>query len=236
MFRYQPFETASLGAVLHLALDDRFFSSPDRTGELAIRLAEIEKAISDRGEQTSRLVKVLVRIDDAPQIEEALRSLQREIRHLEVERDRASEALRTARGAVSPAEHLQRVRDVRDALNEPDFETRRAARLRVQSALKELGCRVVCEVDETGARNIGLMLRGGVLSCLFDNHGKLLLQFNLIDLLDQLEGIVDLDSPEGLSEVAARFGDIMPEAPGRIDAAWLATVVRRHRATAIDHG
>jgi hypothetical protein len=30
---------------------------------------------------------------------------------------------------------------VRDALNDPDAHTRRSARLRVQSALKELGCR-----------------------------------------------------------------------------------------------
>jgi DNA invertase Pin-like site-specific DNA recombinase len=231
MFRYEPFETAALDAVLHLALDDRFFAAPDRTGELVIKVAEVQKAVDDRNEQAARLAKVLARVDDAPHVEQELISTQREIRELEAQCSRLEEALAAARGAVTPAEHLRRVRDVRNALDDADPDIRRAARLKVQGALRELGCRVECEVDENGERQIGLMLRGGMYASIYDNQGRAVLQFNLVDLIDQLDGqVIEFDSSEGLADAARRLADVMPEAPGRIDANWLATALRRHRA------
>ena len=224
-FRYPPFEAAALDTILHLALDNRFFSSPDRTGELSGQLAEITKALADRAEQSSRLVKALARTDDAPEIEAELASLRQQTRELEAGREKTSQALEAARGAVTPGEHIQRVRDVREAMDDADSETRRTARLRVQSALRELGCRVTCEVEEDGERIIGLVLRGGMLASIFDNAGKLLVRFNLMDLA---EG--DLETPEGLQSFASRFSEVMPEAPGRLDPAWLATFVRRYKA------
>jgi DNA invertase Pin-like site-specific DNA recombinase len=230
MFRYAPFESAALDAVLHLALDDRFFSSPDRTGRLAVQVAEIAKKISDRKEQAARLTAVLARMD-SPATESALAAIEREQRDLDADHERVAEELALARGSVSPAEHLRRVRDVRGALADPDPEIRRAARLKVQTAFRDLGCRVVCEVDENGARQIGLFLRGGGASFLFDNQGALLLSFNLIEFLDELVGVVDLDTPEGLADAAERLKGIMPAAPGDLDVSFLSTMVRRHRAS-----
>ncbi|HWD41741.1 MAG TPA: recombinase family protein [Fimbriimonas sp.] len=229
MFRYEPFEAAALDAVLHLALDDRFFSSPDRTGQLANQVAEIAKAISDRKEQAENLLALLAR-KHSPERESALDAVEGELRGLEVDHERVAKELALARGSVSPTEHLRRVRDVRDELNDQDRETRRTARLKVQTAFRELGCRVVCEVDENGTRQIGLFLRGGAASFLFDNQGTPLLSLNLVEFLDHLEGVVDLDTPEGLADAAARLKGVMPAAPGDLDASFLSTMVRRHRA------
>ena len=65
-----------------------------------------------------------------------------------------------ARGAVTPEEHLARVRDLRDALQDADEPTRQAARLRVQRAMQGLGVRLVCEV-KAGERETLLMLPTG---------------------------------------------------------------------------
>jgi hypothetical protein len=245
MFRYVPFELSALNAVLHLALDDKFFAAaPDRTGGLVVQLAEIEKAIADRQAQATRLAKVMARMDDVPEVELELHDIHQQRRTLESQREKVAEALQAARGAVSPAEHLARVRAVRDALHDPSPDVRRAARMKVQAALRDLGCAVVCTVFK-GERMIVLSLADGSFVQTFANDGTVTGTFDPVATLDRAH---PESSPETIARLADRelrkvAGDILgkmgqeppsglsgPSSPSFVDG--LAVHVRRHRERA----
>ncbi|MEC7931907.1 MAG: zinc ribbon domain-containing protein, partial [Pseudomonadota bacterium] len=117
-FNYRIFERAALDAMLHLALDERFFQREDLSGPLAIRLAELNRAIENKKAEAKRLVRKMARFDDEDQDEfdEELRAIKREQRELEAERVRVERDLEAARGRLAPNVHLQRVWEVRDAL------------------------------------------------------------------------------------------------------------------------
>ena len=159
-FAYGPLESAVLDEILHLALDDQHFAKVDETGALARSLASIEKVLADQGEKARRLAKVLALVEDDPAVVEELLGVRKEITALETQRDEVAEQLAAARGAVTPEEHLARVRDLRDALQDENEPTRQAARLRVQRAMQGLGVRLVCEV-KAGERETLLMLSTG---------------------------------------------------------------------------
>ncbi len=232
MFRYDPFERAALDEILHLALDDRYFAEPDQTASSAAVLAGLEKAISDQKEQVERWVESLGRIGASEAIEARLVEAEQSIRDLMAQRDGAAKGLEAAKGAVSPAEHLERVRDVRGALDDPEPATRQAARLRVHNAIVGLGCKVVCGVDPDEGRQIGLFLPGGVLACLFDNEGKVVMRFDGLAFTQAV--FPDLEGKalaERVDSTLANYPvDDQPWAgPGPASAGWLATYINRHR-------
>jgi len=185
MFRYEQFERAALDEILHLVLDDRYFSSPDQT------LAELDKAIIDQNEQIERWVDVLGRLGASPAIEAKLVDAERVVTELASKREDTTKALEIARGAVSPIEHLQRVREVRGALDDSDPDVRQEARLRVHNAIVGLGCTVVCSDDPEEGRQIGLFLPNGLLGCIFDNDGRVVARFDGIGFIEQTHPDVD---------------------------------------------
>jgi YD repeat-containing protein len=198
---------------------------------LASALAELEKAIADQNEQVTRLVDVLARVGGSAAIETKLVDVERTVRELTAKRDETALALDAAKGAVTPAEHLERVREVRGALDDPDPETRRAARLRVHNAIVALGCTVVCADNPEEGRLIGLFLPGGVLGCIFDTQGRLVAHFDAIEFLGHMRP--DADDAE-LAELARRNltefrqdGDAWRQSPPT-NRGWLTAYVDRY--------
>ncbi len=161
MFNYDALEGAVLDQILHLALDDRHFAQPDETGALAVVVAEIEKEIEDAKLKGKRLISLALLTDDNAQVAAEIKENTKAQAALEVRRVEAQARLDAARGAVSPEEHLARVRDLRGALQDEDKATRQAARLRVQSAMRAVGLRLECEVKQDGARETLMMLKSG---------------------------------------------------------------------------
>lgn len=175
MFRYEPFEKAALDDILHLALDDSYFSVPDQTATLALALADFDKSIADKKEQVDRLVDTLERVHASAAIEERLIEAERSLRKLAAQRHKTATALEAAKGAVTAAEHIDRVRDVRASLDDPDPALRKAARLRVHNAIVGLGCKVICSVDgDDEGREIALVFPSSLLVWVYGNDGKLL--------------------------------------------------------------
>ena len=232
MFRYEPFERAALDEILHLALDDRYFAQPDQTASLAAALAGLEKAITDRKEQVDRWVAALGRIGSSEALETQLVEAERSLRDLVAQRDEAAHALELAKGAVSPAEHLERVRDVREALDDPDQTIRLAARLKVHNAIVALDCKVVCGVDPEDGRQIALLLPGNVLACLFDNDGQVVMRFDGLEFTQAV--FPDLTGEALTQRVEATLKNYPVEdqawrGPGAMRRGWLATYIDRHR-------
>ncbi|MFN3668138.1 MAG: recombinase family protein [Brevundimonas sp.] len=232
MFRYEPFERAALDEILHLALDDRYFAQPDSTASAAAALAGLEKAIADQKEQVDHWVESLGRIGSSEALEAKLVDAERSLRALGARRDEAVKVLDAAKGAVSPAQHLERVRDVRAALDDPDRAVRLAARLKVHNAIVALDCKVVCGVDPEDGRQIALLLPGNVLACLFDNDGQVVMRFDGLEFTQAVFPDLEGEALAQRVEATLKAYPVEDQAwrgPGVIGRGWLATYITRHR-------
>lgn len=216
MFAYDPLEQAALDEVLHLALSDKHFARVDETGALTVALAEADKAISDRKSAHRRLVKLATLVDDGEDEEIAaqLSENRKAITALEEQRKEVEAHLDAARGAVSPEEHLARVRDLRGALSDSDPATRQAARLRVQAAMKGLGLSFTCSVKANGERRTLLTVATGA-ACEIAQDGTIMSRWD-IGALDRpdVEGLPAALLAKVMAPIAAPFAHIVPALAG----------------------
>jgi DNA invertase Pin-like site-specific DNA recombinase len=174
LFPYRPFETAALDAMLHLALDDRFFQQPDQTQALAIRLAETNRDIDNQTAGAKRLMKALKEREDSELLQEELAETEAAIRTLKERALKEEKALQTARGAVSPKEHAKRVLEVRSALYVDDYDTRIAARRKVADAVRSVVENVEFGFNGWGDMSAVMVLVSGVHRIAFDRDGNTL--------------------------------------------------------------
>ena len=172
MYAYAPFEAAALSEILHLALDDRHFRKADDSYRLTVEVAEAKKVVANLSEQKRRLlVRSSTLEEDDEDLQAVLTDLTSRQRTAKADLERAEKALEVARGAVSPAQHLERVVAMREALNADDVEIRAAARMKVSEAIRGMQVQVRCFV-EGGERYLFLVMAGGLFCARFDNHGK----------------------------------------------------------------
>jgi hypothetical protein len=206
---------------LHLALDDRYFLKPDNSRVLSIQLAETNKEIADRKADAQTMLDLLLK-RPSPTIEIRLAETEAKIATLEATTKELEVALMAARGAVSPAEHIQRVMEVRGALDAEDEETRVGARLKVAEAIKAVNCKVVCAVfeDHRIPKQLHLTILGNIAKFTFDNEGRLIGDY---DLVGEVEDFILSLTPEQFREVNAALaanpgGKLPPDIQKKMDA------------------
>ncbi|MBB4155071.1 DNA invertase Pin-like site-specific DNA recombinase [Sphingomonas jinjuensis] len=145
-FNYAQWSGGVLTAILHAAMNDRHFSSPDAVRPIEIDIAERTRARAaaaaraeialtlhvetGRSEPKERWLDATREMDE---LDEVIRNLQ--VRLVE------------ARGAVSPEEHLQRIQALQDKLDDKDEEVRFVARSRVMEAVHELVATMIFQTD-----------------------------------------------------------------------------------------
>ncbi len=168
-YRYRPFEAAALDAILHFALDERFFRQAERSSDLTLEIAESEKAIRDKQAEANRAYGLWDRTQ-SPTAERRLMDCEAEGARLKVRLDALIEKLALAKGAASAQAHLARVHEVRAALAHEDEKVRYPARLRVSEALQATIHYARCEMVD-GERRIELSLLGGAYAVRFANDG-----------------------------------------------------------------
>ncbi|QDK34714.1 recombinase family protein [Sphingomonas sp. IC081] len=133
---YDRVEGPILDRILTLAMDDQHFASDDQDTvalELAVHstkasIAEIERKIEN--------VLDVIEGGGGAQAKGRLLKLQQELEHAQEAHEKAVESLSSARGAVSPSEHIKRVSEVRMLLWSDDEDERFQARSRVKAALQ----------------------------------------------------------------------------------------------------
>lgn len=182
--RYRAFEDAALTQMLHLALDDRFFSKADETRPLVTKVAELDKLIADQTAKSKRLLKMILGADDPDQTMLDMRSeIERTMATTKARREEAITALDAARGAVSQAAHMRRVWEVREAINDEDESISTAARMKVAQAIQTVVERVEIdtkdEFDGKVQKTFTMTLVGNVRGFKFDDRGNLLAEFDL---------------------------------------------------------
>lgn len=176
VMNYDAFEQAALDAVLKHALDDRFFKQPEQSLNLVHAVADQKKVISDKETLAANAYTIYLKHPDNPMAEARFNEVSTELADAKAHLTTLEEALGKARGWVSPAEHAQRVLEVRDAISSPEKATREAARLKVMDALKGVVFEVRCDPDE---RTFAMSLVGNAIGYKFDHEGNTIASFDL---------------------------------------------------------
>jgi hypothetical protein len=157
--------------MLHLILDDAHFTKPDTVAALERELAAVKREAVEKRQRASRFLELFGEIGD-----EAAKGRYVEAKRAADEADEEAKDLQgqlsEARGKVSPKEHLERVHNVRVALNDDDENTRYDARSRVMSAIQAMISFAHFYLKE----EVIVTLQAGAHAMRFDRHGKLLAQ------------------------------------------------------------
>lgn len=168
-YNYHRLERGILDVILHLAMDETHFQKPDVVGHLDQRVAAQRRDVQHLRDKKLRAMSLYIESDDpdakalADTVEERLREQRSALEQLEAE-------LASARGQVSPAEHLKRVVEVRDAINSEDEEARYDARAKVVAAVGSF----VSFIRFLPNRQIMVVMGGGAVNFMFDDKGEVL--------------------------------------------------------------
>jgi DNA invertase Pin-like site-specific DNA recombinase len=175
-FNYIDLERGVLDRLLHLALDDHFFTEPDVTGKIEVKLASRRR---ERADVERRLTNTWIMLEEDPDDELArqrYRALKAQTATLNVQIQSAEEELIDARGAVSPSEHLRRVQEVRGLLESTDEELRYQARSSVKLAMND----IVERLKFDGVRGqVLLTVVGGLRLLVLGRRGEIVLDADL---------------------------------------------------------
>ncbi|NQE64544.1 recombinase family protein [Caulobacter sp. RHG1] len=202
MFAYAPFEKSALKEVLHLALDDRYFTKGSETIGLVIELAQIEKDLKDAVEQQASAINLSIKNPHIPGYQVRVDELEREIGKLKAAVEDAQKRLNRARGAVDPAEHQRRVFEVRDLLDVDDEETRTQARMKVAEALRAMPVKVTCHVAG-GERLYRMVVARGAAVFWIGNRGEVTKSLDIVRMVgaNEFGDLSEGDDPSGLRAI-----------------------------------
>ncbi|WP_231902892.1 recombinase family protein [Sphingomonas melonis] len=145
-FNYAEWNDGILTAILHAAMSDRHFASPDIVRRIEIELAERMRSRDAASLHAENALALAVQSGRAEPKAKWLELVQVVDGHDEVIRELRSRLVE-ARGAVSPEEHLCRIQALRDTLDDADEQVRFIARSRVMEAVHELVATMVFSVD-----------------------------------------------------------------------------------------
>lgn len=157
-FNYAEWSGGILTAILHAAMNDRHFASPEVVRPLEIELAERTRS---RQAASARAENALALHLETGRAEPKAKWLEftAEIDGHDLAVRQLQARLVEARGAVSPEEHLRRIRSLQDSLDDDDEAIRFTARSRVMEAVHEL---VATMVFSTAPLQVMLGTRDGI--------------------------------------------------------------------------
>lgn len=178
-YRYDAFERAALAKILHLALDNTYFTRSDLTAPLVVEVAQLTKDLDVLLARQRRYMTWIEEDDEATEAKDMLREMRPGIADLRLKLEQAKLSLDRARGNVTPEEHLRRVVEVKDAIYSEDAETRQSARRKVAEAVRSVVSvasfrRQYVEGKRPPERESQLALAGGALAYRFDNDGNMI--------------------------------------------------------------
>jgi DNA invertase Pin-like site-specific DNA recombinase/predicted RecB family endonuclease len=178
-YRYEHVREAILNEVLDFSLDDLYFSAPDELTRLAASLAQTKREMSNSEAEATRLLALYAKTDDES-VEAAWSAARSRVVSLKEHIKELSGSIIEARGAVSPAAHINRVAELREDMDSPDCDVAYSARFKVQSALRGAVREIAFNRDSGtwGDATFSLTMRGDVMYFLFEKDGTPLLDIS----------------------------------------------------------
>jgi DNA invertase Pin-like site-specific DNA recombinase len=123
--------------LLHLALDETDFAAIDDIAPLVAKVAASRSKLDDLRSQQNNIIRALRTLSGSAGLLNELAHIEAEISAAEADLAEHDAALSTARGTISPREHLHRVDMVRDSLDS-DAEARRIVRDALPSLISRM--------------------------------------------------------------------------------------------------
>jgi len=173
MHPYEIFEDRMLDQMLHLAMDDRFFSRPDNIRPLAVEVANLEKLNEDQKAKAKRITRLIISKDDPdPAWLEEQAELRAVIQTTEGRLQSARKALEDARGTVSPEDHLKRVLEVREAMRSPDRMLSMAAAEKVKAAVSGVVDVILSDRGPDGEKSMLIFMAVSLITFRISNDNE----------------------------------------------------------------
>jgi DNA invertase Pin-like site-specific DNA recombinase len=136
-FNYPLLEAGIIDQTLHLSLHDRHFGTPIEAQNIEKSLAEGKRHFIELEDRRRRLIDLLSRLEDQ-EVERQVRDLAGQAALVKAEIAGLERDLVRARGVVSPAENIARIRGLVEAISSEDEQKSTIARGTVQQALRSL--------------------------------------------------------------------------------------------------
>lgn len=178
-WNYDRVERPILDKLLTLAMDDEYFSNTD-TADLERAVHTARAVIDDLKTKRARLLSLVEAGDDDAVALFAKRG--RELKDAQEALEKAEETLAAARGAVSPAEHIRRVSEVRELMWDDDADVRFEARTKIKQALSDIIASITFH-ERTG--HVGVLLVDYMRIFTISHAGEIIQD---LDMVDQLPG------------------------------------------------
>ena len=194
-FNYQKVEAGVVETVNHLVLDDEQFERPDEALKVEQELVALERQQASRRAKSQRLLEAYSETDNAGAKRMWLET-ENSIAEHEQRLTELREQFLTAKGAVSPVEHVRRIKRFVGQINDADTDIRLDARRKTMTAMNA----VIDFISFDTNRKAAVVFMGGAHNIKLSDKGAVEQDFSF--LVELSEGDKTVTLPDGTELVA----------------------------------
>ncbi|MHA6689294.1 recombinase family protein [Devosia sp. A449] len=210
-FNYLKVEAGVIDKINHLVLDDTQFERADEALKIEQELVAVERYVVNRRTTARRYLKAFGETDD-PDAERMWLDTVTKVKENEKRLAELQEQFLLAKGAVSPAEHVRRIKQYVVLINDADPEIRLDARRKIMIALKD----VVDQINFDTSRKVTVTFLGGAHNVKLSDKGAMEQEESFFVELAEGDKLVTLkDGTEVVLPIAALRAGLVGDDPLR---------------------
>ncbi len=210
-FNYQKVEAGVIDRVNHLVLGDEPFAQPEEALRLEQEVVAAERHVTSRKAKAQRLLDLYGETNN-PDAKRMWLETEGDVASFEQQLVELREQFLVAKGAVSPAEHVQRIKQFVGLINEADRDIRLDARRKMMTALNEVVDFISFDTD----RKATVVFMGGAHNVKLSDKGVVEQEYSfLVDLFEGDRTVVLNDGTELTAPVSALRDGLVGDNPVR---------------------
>lgn len=222
-FNYQKVEAGVVETVNHLVLDDEQFERPVEALQIEQELVAMERHVASRKAKAQRLLELYSETNNADAKRMWLET-EGEITENEQLLAEIRERFLGAKGAVSPVEHVRRIKTFVRQINDPDIQVRLDARRKTMTAMNA----VIDFISFDRDRKATVVFMGGAHNVKLSDKGAVEQEFSFLVEISQGDQVITLDDgTELVAPIAALRDGLAGDDPVR--QSKLDTLVEREQ-------
>ncbi|WP_332713315.1 recombinase family protein [Pelagibacterium mangrovi] len=210
-FNYLKVEAGVVETVNHLVLDDEQFERPDEALQIEQEMVALERRVGERRRKAHTLLELYGETNNAD-VKSMWRQTQDEIDEHERRLAELREQFLSAKGAVSPVEHVRRIQKFIEQINDEDLEIRLDARRKTMTAMNA----VIDFINFDRDRKATVVFMGGAHNVKLSDKGAVEQEFSFLVQLTEGDQIATLnDGTELVAPVSALRDGLVGDDPVR---------------------
>lgn len=186
-FNYQKVEAGVIDRVNHLILGDEPFAQPEEALRLEQEVVAVERHVASRKAKSQRLLNLYGETNN-PDAKRMWLETENDVAKLEQQLVALREQFLVAKGAVSPEEHVRRIKEFVGLVNDADPDIRLDARRKTMTALNE----VVDFISFDKDRKATVVFLGGAHNIMLSDKGVVEQERSFLVELSQGDRVVTL--------------------------------------------